>query len=152
MIGSQPDEYRSIALVDRLRLMIDFYRPAGHPSLSPEALATVISQQGLNREIACDEIRLFLNEEARILDGDVRRALCDLMKVPRVYLESEQITEEVRIITVQLQIAIGIRDRGIDYLAGRAGSTTSFEALRQVLETIRMIPEVNPRPGRLHAI
>lgn len=140
MIGDQPDMYDSIALVDRLRLMVDFYRPAGHSPLTPEALATVISQQTLKNEMQSDEIARFLDGRAESLAPAVRDALCDLIGVPRAYLESEKTTDQVKMVTVQLQIAIGIRDRGINYLAGRKGYGSSFSQLRQVLETIRSIP------------
>lgn len=157
MIGNQPDEYDSMTVVDRVRLMIDFYRPAGHPALTPEALATVISQQELKSDIQPDCIAEFLKGR-RELALDVRAALCNVIGVPQVYLESEIETEHVRMITVQLQIAIGIRDRGINYLAGRRGNNGSTLAqLRQVLETISLIPipDSNPqqvRPGNLHAV
>lgn len=138
-IGQQP-VYDDISLVERLSLMIDFFHPRGHQKLSPEALATVISQEYLRQEIRPDTITRFLNGDTGTLPADVRNAICDLMKLPRDYLAEEETTDAIRQLTVQLQIVIEMRDRGVNYIAGRAGSVPQLGELLAVLDAIRLIP------------
>lgn len=140
LIGEQPDFSEALSAQDRLDLMIDYYRPHGHPKLTPGALATFISNEHLSRTVAPEEIAAFLERRSNSLSEDVRVALCMMIGTPPDFLSESADTDLLKRVVLELQIVIEIRDRGINYLAGRRGGATTLTMLQSVLDSVRLLP------------
>ncbi|WP_072713712.1 hypothetical protein [Rhodococcus rhodnii] len=147
MIGNQPDEYEDITLAMRVRTLLDCRRPSAAAPLTRHSLASLASGLEIARVVSSDELDNLLESRATYVSEDLRAALCDPLGVPQSYLESAETTESVRRYTLQLRIGIEIRDRGITYLAGRAGSSPTLAELAAVLQTLQQIPIKRDSPS-----
>jgi hypothetical protein len=116
LIGEQPDFSEALSAQARLDLMIDYYRPHGHPKLTPGALATFISNEHLSRTVAPEEIAAFLERRSNSLSEDVRVALCMMIGTPPDFLSESADTDLLK--------------RG----------ATTLTMLQSVLGSVRLLP------------